>query len=275
MKTLRGTLLVLATATPLVACGKDDAPTDNAPAASGALADAVKQAEEISRQEATPKADPAKPLSTYPEVKSGQQVMFLYLAASKLPHDFEKLAESFSREYRQSNDAFRRNDLLQALKPQLEQGIAQAAENPYGWVDLSDADLQTYDFTRKGFTVGEFTSSGRYRYFNDASTYHYTWVNGEQVAFAPIEDEAIARELEAMRSKWNATPRLKVYFFAQSADLNSSTVNAVVTRVQITDRSGRVLVEYGPDGSVPVTPPQENSECLDVAACAANDALAW
>lgn len=272
MKTLRLSLTTLAAATILAACGKDDTLTEHGPESTGALAAAVKQAEETSRQDAVPKADPAKPLSTYPEVKSGQQVMFLYVAASKLPPDFEKLAENFSREYRQSNDAFRKNDLLQALKPQLEQGIAQAAENPYGWVELSDADLQTYDFTRKGFTVGEFTSSGRYRYFNDASGYRYTWANGEQVAFAPVEDEAIARELEAMRSKWNATPRLKVYFYAQSADLNSSMVNAVVTRVQITNRSGHVLVEYGPDGSAPVTPREENSGCQG-AACIANDVM--
>ena len=58
--------------------------------------------------------------------------------------------------------------------------------------------------------------------------------------------EATARELEALRGKWDRKPHLKVFFFAQSADLNAQKVNAYVTHVQVTDRTGRVLAEYGP-----------------------------
>jgi arginine/lysine/ornithine decarboxylase len=39
-----------------------------------------------------------------------------------------------------------------------------------------------------------------------------------------------------------------VYFFAQSADLNRQIVRAYVTGVRISDRDGRVLAEYRPQG---------------------------
>lgn len=274
MTPVRLSMLTLASALLLAACGnKDDTASDTAQPPGGALGEAVRQAEATARRTSLPTADATRPLDSYPAIKSGQQVMFLYVAASKLPPDFDKLAEAHSRDYRQTSDAFRRSDLLKALRPQLEQGIADAVATPYGWVELDNADLQSYDFERKGFVVGEFSTPGGYRYFNDASSFSYAWANQEQVAFAPVADEAVARELEAMRGNWNSKPRLRVYFFAQSADLNASRVNALVTRVRITDRSGRVLVDYGPDGSVPVqTQEAPASGCTSVD-CMADDVM--
>lgn len=240
-------MAALAAALSLAACGgNDDASADTENAATGTLLDSTRQAAgEAAAAAALPQPDPDKPLSSYPELTGGQDVMFLYVAASKMPPDFEKLAESFSREYRQTSDAFRKNDLLEALKPQLEQRIAQATAAPYAWVQIDNPGLDSYDFERGGFTVGEFTSEMR-RYYNDASSYSYQWANRDQVVFAPVADEDVARKLESMRTDRRQSPRLKVYFFAQSADLNSQRINALVTRVQVTDRNGNVLFEYGP-----------------------------
>ena len=131
-------ITALAAALLLAACGgkKDDDGNNDAPPAGSLLEAAKEKGTETAKQDALPKPDADKPLSSYPELTSGQQVMFLYAAASKLPPDFEKMAEVYSREYRQSSDAFRKNDLLQAIKPQIEQGIAQAAAQPYAWVEL-------------------------------------------------------------------------------------------------------------------------------------------
>lgn len=231
----------------LGACGHDSAGADPEDVAAATEAATAPPAATDSAP-ALPRPDMDRPLDSYVELKSGQQVMFLYVAASRLPPDFEKLATAYSREYRQTSDAFRKNDLLQALKPQLEQHIAQAAAAPYAWVEIDDVQLQTYDFDRKGFAVGEFTGD-HHRYFRDASEYSYAWANRDHVAFAPVADEAIARGLESARANWNTRPRLRIYFFAQSADLNAQRINAYVTRVQVTDRTGRVHAEYGPGGS--------------------------
>ena len=245
----------------------------DAPAPTGMLGAAADKAKAKTVTAAVPQPDATKSLSSYPEVDSGMQIMFLYVAASRLPPDFTKLAETYSSEYRETNDSFRKNDLMQAIKPQLEEKIAVAKSMPYGWMDIEDSDnLGAYDFERKGFPIEEF-QSGRYRYINDAYQYKLTWANHGQVAFAPVPDETTARQLESMRTNYSNKPRLKIYFFAQSADLNEQKVDAIVTRVQITDKSGRVLAEYGPDGSVPVEAKSETEqECLDPAACAASAA---
>ena len=241
----------------LSACKKEAANADaaGASAPTGLLGQATAEARVAEAKAALPQPDAGKPLSTYAELDSGNQLMFLYVAASRLPPDFTKLARSYSKEFRNTSDSFRQNDLLQAIKPQLDQRIAQARADPYGWMDVDNAELGAYDFQRKGFPVGAF-EEGSYRYFYDNSDYRLGWANGPQLAFAPVPDEAIARQLESMRTGYSNTPRLKIYFFAQSADLDNERVKALVTRVQITDKSGRVLAEYGPDGSVAVQAPQ-------------------
>ena len=192
-----------------------------------------------------PQPDMKKPLSSYPELQSGQQIMFLYVAASKLPPDYPKLAEWISDDYRMTSDNFRKNDLLSALKPQMEQKIKQAEANPYAWMQVDGVSLEPYDFERKGFSVGEFAGNQE-RYFYDVSQYRLRWANADQVQFVSVPDEAKAREIETLRSQY--VVKAKVYFFAQSADLNSRIVQAYVTHVVITDQSGRMLVEYGPQG---------------------------
>lgn len=237
----------LATALLLAACGgsDDDASGDNPPPPGSVLEAAQQQAAEASAAAALPQPDANKPLSEYPELDSGNQIMFLYVAAAGLPPDYAKLAESYSRDYRTTSDTFRKNDLLEALRPQLDQRIAEAGANPYGWMQIDDADLGAYDFERKGFPVNEF-SDGSYRYFSDNSSYRIGWSNNSQAAFAPVVDEQVARQIESMRNDYRNRPQLKIFFFAQSADLNSQRVSGHITRVQITDRSGRVLTEYGP-----------------------------
>lgn len=245
------------------ACGKKDQSTSGdaqTPGLTGTLAEAARNAEAESRQAAAqarlaalPKPDTNRSLSDYAKLQDGTQIMFLYLAASKLPPDYEQVAETLSAEYRNSTDSFRKHDLLAALKPQIDQNLAVASQQPYAWMEVENSDnLASYDFKRGGFPVGEFLEENT-RYFNDASSYRLKWVNRESVAFAPVKEEAVAREIEQMRASYNQRPHLKIYFFAQSVDLDNKVVKAYVTRVQITDRSGRVLSEYGPDGKVVAT----------------------
>jgi hypothetical protein len=212
----------------------------------GMMAEAARKADADAKLAALPKADLAKSLTDYAKVDSGVQLMFLYLAASKLPPDYDSIASSFSADYRGTSDTFRKHDLMAALKPQIDARIAAATQQPYGWEEVDDSsNLSAYDFQRKGFPVGEFSQTMT-RYFNDASDYRVEWANREALAFAPVNDEAVAREIETMRTKYDQSPRLRVYYFAQSVDLGSKTIKAFVTRVQITDSHGRVLAEYGP-----------------------------
>lgn len=263
-------LLPLACTLALAACGSKDTPAASSDDVAAQAAAASADNTATAAQPSLPQPDLRKPLAEYRQLDSGQQVMLLYVAASKLPPDFEKLAQSYSHDYRTTSDTFRRRDLMVALKPQLEQGIAEAAAAPYVWMDIDDAELQPYDFDRKGFTVGEFDANRR-RWFNDGSDYKFTWNNPAQVQFAPVADEAVARELEAMRGKWDNKPQLRVYFFAQSADLNAPLLKTAVTHVQLRDRSGRVLASYSADQSQPGQPAAAEP-CGTAEDCARRDA---
>ena len=254
-------LLMLAVALALSACKKDDDAnaTNNAAAPSGLLGQAADKAKAEGATAALPQPDASKPLTSYRKLgNSNADAMFLYQAVSSLPPDYEKLANGISKEFRDTSDSFRKQELLAALQPQMEQQIAQAKASPYGYITLKyNNNLEAYDFQRKGFPVfsfGENTEKERLGDYSFGKTLN--WANRSQVAFAPVGNEAAARLIEGMRTKgrYDNPPLLNVYFFAQSANLNSDEINAVVTRVQVIDKSGRVLAEYGPDGSVSATP---------------------
>lgn len=68
-----------------------------------------------------PIAEAATPLSTYVNVDSGIQLAYLYYAVSGLPTDYEKLAEISSQDYRSTTDSFKKKDILDTLKPQIDQ----------------------------------------------------------------------------------------------------------------------------------------------------------
>lgn len=248
MKTATILALLLGAGTILIACTKNEAdrPSPVVPPPSAGAADAAAQAPGAAENVALPKPDLLRPLSAYAELDSGKQIMFLYLAASRLPPDYDKVASAYSSEYRETRDSFRKQDLLAALRPRLDAEIARARQSPYAWMLVDDAgQLGAYDFQRRGFPVQEFAEQ-RSRYFADNTDYRLAWINRDALAFAAVADEQIARRIEQMRNDYGNQPRLKVYFFAQSADMDQRQVNAYVTRVQIVDREGRVLAEYGP-----------------------------
>lgn len=256
-------VLLLSASVVLSGCKKNETPDTGIAAgtipATGMMADAARKATVDAKVAALPKPDMVRPLSEYAKLDSGESLMFLYLAAARLPLDYDAIAKDFSSDYRNSSDSFQKHDLLIALKPQIDQRVAAAAQQPYAWMAVDESgNLGAYDFKRGGFPVAEFLGD-KTRYFNDLSDYRLSWTNGEALAFAPVKDEAVAREIESLRIQYDQSPELKVYFFAQSVDLQSKVVKAFVTRVQITDRNGRVLSEYGPDD----TPPSASNLSVD------------
>lgn len=242
--------LALATLLAASACTDKQSPAPTAPgqaavppAASGVLAKAAEDARKDAGRASTAPVDTNRPLDQYPELNDSDGLMFLYVATSRIPPDYEKVAADFSADFRNTTDSFRKRDLLQALKPQIDQALSDAQAQPYRHMLIDDPKLGAYDFDRGGFPMGEF-EEGRYRYFSGNSEYKLTWDNYGAFAFLPVKDEAAARNIESMRSDWRNPLRLKVYFMARSADLNDKTLKAHVTRVEIIDKSGQVLAEH-------------------------------
>lgn len=192
-----------------------------------------------------PQADPATPLAQYQTLNSGNQLMFLYHALSRLPIDEDAAAQSLSRDYATTSDAFRKRDLLAALKPRIDAGISGAT--PYLRLDVNGSRslLDSYDFKRQGFNVKEFSDSGSSRYFHDNTRFQIRFSNTEQVNFFPVKDEDAARQIEGSLNRHEELI-LRIYAFANDTDPARQHVKAVVTRLVLTDPRGKVLAEFTP-----------------------------
>jgi Domain of unknown function (DUF4852) len=196
-------------------------------------------------------ANKAVAWSQYQDMNSGLQIAYTYYALSSEKVDYEKLALMVSPEkYRLEKDSFKKNDLLNALKPQIDAGISKAklSEARYFHTVIGDArDLDGFDFNTKSFTIKSMPFGDAYRYFDDwSSSYHFTFSNGEKFKTIPIADEAVARKIESLRTTPNAALDLQivVYFFANDVDVGKTTIKGEVMKVQIQDKKGAVYTEH-------------------------------
>lgn len=203
---------------------------------------AVQEVRQAAQEAALPQPDASVALSQYVPVKSGESLMYLFHAVSGLPPDMNKLAEAVSREYRSSSDRFRRQDILKAIQPQIEAQIAEKANQRYVSWEIRDLVLQHYDFRARRFPIKpEYLSGASHFYWDDLPSYRISFTAPEALRYIEVSDEALARSIESAVSKYE-TLVLRVYGFAQGADLNKNSVKAVVTHVELLDKAGQRLV---------------------------------
>ena len=232
----------------LAACNKNETPTNLQPNAqkqpAPSLADlgskaAVTQAVNARLQ----KGDSSTPLTSYRKIDSGNQVMFLYLGLLNLPIDYEKVVESYSNEYRRTNDSFKKKDILTALQPKIDQEISQAKAARYLLLESKDSSLlERYDFNKKSFAVKEFADNDRYTYYYDNNQYTLAKTNATQFSTLSVPDEAKARVIEGYLSKYTAL-RTETYVYAQDADPSNSRVKLEIMKFRLLSPTGEVLAE--------------------------------
>lgn len=171
----------------LTACGSKEE------AAVKAAAEKVPQPISTSAQPraALPSADRSVPLEQY-QARTRDLSDWLYFALSAQPIDYEKVAWVMSGEYRAASDAFKKKDLMDALKPQIDAKLAEVRKSGrYLYVDFAPGtvSLGHYDLPTKSFPI-----SGL-----DAASMRLT--NGNAFQALPMLDENKAREVEAAISK--------------------------------------------------------------------------
>jgi hypothetical protein len=241
--TTRTLILAITAAFALSACGNKDAET----ASAGNVSDIAKVDEKPvvakSADAELPKGDKAKPMDQYTELNSGAQLSQAYYAFSGLPVPYEKLAEQTSVDYRQTQDSFKKQDILKALQPQLEQDIAALKKSPYLML-RTNIQLKNFDMQRKAFPVEGF-SPNSYISYNDSDSV-LTFSNTDAFQAFPQADEAKARELEAMVSQNpHAQWPTRAYLYVQDAkDINGRrTVRAQLLKLVVETPDGKPLFE--------------------------------
>lgn len=223
---------LLAIAVLLSACGKTETttPAASAPVAAN-VADLAAKAQVKAAAANLPQADAATPTSSYVDITSGHQLMYSYLALSGVPPDYAAVAQRISREYAGSNDAFRKQEVLDALKPQIDAKVNEAKTKRYLRYQINgQGALSPYAMDKAAFPA-KFADAGTYYYMYDNGDYKLAFTNGDGYSLLKMDQEA-ARKIEAARSSYKDFA-IVVYAYAQEADMASNQVKAQIVKVAI------------------------------------------
>ena len=216
----------------LSACGKSDtaAPAASVPVAAN-VAELAAKAQVKAAAASLPQADPATPTSSYVDITSGNQLMYSYIALSGVPPDYAAVAQRVSREYAGSNDAFRKQEVLDALKPQIDAKVNEAKTKRYLRYQINgQGALSPYVMDKAAFPA-KFAEAGTYYYMYDNGDYKLAFTNGDGYSLLKVDQEA-ARKIEAARSGYKDFAII-VYAYAQEADMASNQVKAQIVKVAI------------------------------------------
>lgn len=190
---------------------------------------------------ALPQANKETPLEQYIKLDSGNQLMFAYYAFTGLPVDYEAVAERYAQDYRRTSDAFKKKDILAALKPRIDAEIAKIKEQRYFKFD-EEVNLSHFDFNKKSFAVQSYlVREGGYLSFNDNNSYGVEITNGVQFAELKVADENTARALEKMVND-RARIVMQIYVFAQDANTSNSRIKVQIVKVKLMDKHGTELL---------------------------------
>lgn len=223
---------LLAIALLLSACGKTDnaTPVASAPVAAN-VAELAAKAQVKAAAASLPQADAATPTSSYVDITSGNQLMYSYIALSGVPPDYAAVAQRISRDYAGSNDAFRKQEVLDALKPQMDAKVSEAKTQRYLRYQINgQGALSPYAMDKAAFPA-KFAEAGTYYYMYDNGDYKLAFTNGDAYSLLKVDQEA-ARKIEAARSGYKDFS-IVVYAYAQEADMGSNQVKAQIVRVAI------------------------------------------
>ena len=194
---------------------------------------------------ASPQPDQSYPISNYTNLTSGNQLMFLYYALSGMPPDYSKIARFYSQDYRNTSDAFKQQDILKALSPQIDLSISAAKNQRYLIWTENYSYLGHYDFNKKSFLINSpyFQNATTTGYFNDNNGYKIKFMNGTDFAALPVPDENLAKDIESRVSK-SQPFNIKIFCFAQNADPSDNSIDTIITRVEIFTQNGTAIASY-------------------------------
>jgi hypothetical protein len=235
------TALALGAAIALGACSKSELPAASAPAGKASLADAVSQkSKEQAAINALPRGDANTPVSQYKTWNNGNDVMFAYYGFSNMPVDYEKIAQNYSQDFRNTNDDFKKQDILKALRPRIDQEISSAKKDRYIKMTWDQFRLDKYDFQAKGFPQSELSNSTDFGWNSIGTAYRVDINNGDDFKLFKVSDEAVARMIEEKRAKYQPM-NLVLYVYLQDVDPNNLRVKAKVMKISLQDKNGTEL----------------------------------
>ena len=181
----------------------------------------------------------------YQEVESGVDLAYIYYALTDLPVDYESLAAEVSEDYRRTTDTFKKKEILDVLRPEIQAKIAALKAHPFVKVRVDSSSLGHYDMASQSFPVqGLPLDKGQYLSFNKGGSYRLSITNGADFRQLKVADETRARAMEAIVSaKASFSTPAEMYLYAQAADKNTHVVQFQLVQVKLKDEKGALVAE--------------------------------
>lgn len=220
-------------------------------------AEAAKEKAVAEKDAALPKGNSDTPLDQYQKLVGPKQLMGIFWNLVGQPVPYELLADEFSGRYKSESDVFKKKDMLQALKPRINDYIAKMKNVRYLAIP-GDANLDGYNMGTKQFPV-EGMDSGLTLSFNnmiigegDFTSYNIQFTNAPDFKSLSVADEAKARKIESLRQKYNGL-QLVYYVYTQAADTSHTdktfstgymTLKAHIVKITLLDAKGHELATW-------------------------------
>lgn len=185
---------------------------------------------------ATSSIDPNTPLDRYiPVTERGgaSDYVLVYYAFCNCEVDYDEIAQAFSQKYANTSDIFKKKEIIEKLKPDVDSklaGIKEARLISFNQNMYFDA----YDFGKKSFagkntlplTVIDAQTPLQIKFEENPQLYHVPdgqslIVRYHTIASINVPDEAQARQVESIRSSNNENLTTKLYGYVKSAGVEN------------------------------------------------------
>ncbi len=215
-----------------------------------------------------PHADLNVPDSSYQVASLGNtDLFFARLALEKPPIDYASVATSIDTKYANTSDAFKKLEILESLKPRIDQGISNAKSNRYYLIIDNDLRLGHYNFESKSFPIETFinkTEPDSSSVFQPLVAIHNPKVktpdvgpganvrvivtNPEKFTELPVTDNDTARRMEEFvnMNGYDKPYSVQVYTVIQGYPQNEDRKDRLygeITKIKVVDYKGNLIGE--------------------------------
>lgn len=176
----------------------------------------------------------------YAEVTSNNQLIWAYYAVYTGEINYNEIAEAISQKYKNANDAFKKQEILAQIKPEIDKNISNAKLNKYYYTDLKPG-LSPYDFNTHSFQLGSDVLYGWSYTYSPKLKY----LNSNEFMTLKVEDVESAKKIENLRPEGKL--RAYVFMFINNVtkkDVPGSSMDelfATITKIEYKDPTGNLI----------------------------------
>lgn len=214
-----------------------------------------------------PHADLKVPDSAYQIAsKSNADLYFARLAFENPPLNYDAIAKSIDYKYANTSDAFKKQEILQTIKPRIDQSIENAKANRYYVITDNSLKFGHYDFEKKSFPIEEFINTApdpshafepQIHLYNskEKSTYlasdaiiSVIVTNPESFTNLTVTDQDTARRMEEFinMNSYDKPYNVEIYTAIQGYPKNYDRKDYLygeVTKIRVIDYKGNLIGE--------------------------------